>query len=231
MHWNIEACVEKHFFFCAAQSDLETWDQKHSGGWLKKGRDEAMHPRPTPPPGLPAQLAQLISPFCWWGKPAAAHCSTQSRESRLLVSEWVSQWTHYGSIWVSHADSASVCVCGPIPLRLEPPQSSQCQTPEPIRLHLKKINKFPRATYSNVINSQAKLRYERSLSGFTYWDLKKKKWTGERPRPKSLSYGLWNPRQSRERLHSKTFLPRTQGAERNFFVSKCWTQSAPKTGK
>lgn len=29
-----------HFFFCAAQSGLEMWDWRHSGGWIKKGSDE-----------------------------------------------------------------------------------------------------------------------------------------------------------------------------------------------
>lgn len=75
-------------------------------------------------------------------------------------------------------------------------------TPEPIRLHSQKKKRSPKATYSNVINSYAKVM--RSLSGFTYRDKKKKKkrLTGGSPRPKVSSYGL---RSSRQRLEKVIF--------------------------
>ena len=104
---------------------------------------------PVPPPGLPAQLAQLIPAFCWWGKSATPHCTVQSRESSLLVSEWVTHCAHYASAHVSHADFAfvypSVCMsvyvwAASSPLDWSPTVLS-ISTPEPIRLHSQKKKK------------------------------------------------------------------------------------------
>ena len=111
----LKSCSKVLFLLCSTEwfgdVGLETqwWMDKErkwrAGAW--RG--------PVPPPGLPAQLAQLIPAFCWWGKSATPHCTVQSRESSLLVSEWVSQCAHYASVHVSHADFAfvypSVCVC------------------------------------------------------------------------------------------------------------------------
>ena len=158
---------------------------------------------PVPPPGLPAQLAQLIPAFCWWGKSATPHCTVQSRESSLLVSEWVTHCAHYASAHVSHADFAfvypSVCMSAYVwavssPLDWSPTvlSISKHLNQLPITGYTRK-KKNPKATYSNVINSYEKKLWEVCLD--TLIEIKKKKNEMEGAQDQKISsYGLRSQR-------------------------------------